>query len=332
MPDNYGYINARVRAMHAGLITQKLDDAVNASSYAEFLRLLSESSIGADLGEATASGAGLSQLDSSLTRNFFNTAQKVVGMADGVSGGDIALLFARYDLLNLKAVARGKIGGRSGDEIYANLVPAGSLKPAVLQALANVPDVGNLIGVAGMNASPLAMAFRKAAQNLTANGNLLEFEIALDQAYYETALKKADSSILKDYLRREVDAANILTALKLKASTVPEKLEGYFVKGGKEINQGRFEQITAGNGGMEGLNAFARLADTTDLGQAENTIRQILLETAKKLYVADALGIGVVIGFLKEKEQEIALARLIARAKFYNVPTEVIKKEVGRGA
>jgi vacuolar-type H+-ATPase subunit C/Vma6 len=37
------------------------------------------------------------------------------------------------------------------------------------------------------------------------------------------------------------------------------------------------------------------------------------------------------ISFLKEKEREIAVARLIARAKFYNVPAETLRSEVGRG-
>jgi V/A-type H+/Na+-transporting ATPase subunit C len=332
MPDDYGYINARVRVMHSGLVTKKLEDAMNAASYGEFLRVLSESSLAPDLGEATAAGAGLTQLDAALSKNFFNTAQKIVGMGTGSAGKDIGLLFARYDLQNLKAVARGKIGGRSSDDILANLTPAGSLKPAVLQALAGTADVANLMGVAGLNASPLAPAFRKAAQALTANNNLLEFEVALDQAYYNTAIKQADSGVLKDYLRREVDAANLLTAMKLKVSNTAQNLESYFVKGGKEVNLARFEQIVGGNGGLDGLNAFAKLSETADLGSAETAVRQIMLENAKKAYIGDALGIGVVLGFLKEKEQEVALARLIGRAKFYNVPTDVIKKEVGRGA
>ncbi|NJK43169.1 MAG: V-type ATPase subunit [Pleurocapsa sp. SU_196_0] len=184
MPDNYAYINARVRAMHADLVTQKLEETMNAASYGEFLRLLSESNLGADLGEATAAGAGLPQLDAALSRNFFNTARKVVGMADGTSGRDIALLFARYDLLNLKAVARGKLGNRAGADIIPSLLPAGPLKPAVLEALANTAELSGVVGVAGLNASPLSGAFRKAVTQLSADNDLLAFEVALDQAYF----------------------------------------------------------------------------------------------------------------------------------------------------
>lgn len=76
MPDDYGYINARVRVLHSGLVTKKLEEAMNAASYSEFLRVLSESSLAPDLGEATAAGAGLPQLDAALSRSFYNTAQK----------------------------------------------------------------------------------------------------------------------------------------------------------------------------------------------------------------------------------------------------------------
>ena len=331
MPDNYAYINARIRAMHSGLITEKLEETLNASSYGEFLRILSESNLGADIGEATAAGAGLPQLDAALSRNFFSTAQKVVGMADGSSGRDIALLFAKYDLLNLKAVARGKIGGRSASEITPSLLPAGSLKPSTLEALAQTTDLNALAGVAGLNASPLALAFRKAVAGLAASNNLLDFEVALDQAYYVTALKEASSDTLKDYLRREVDGANILTALKLKAQGRTENLEPYFIAGGREVSKTRFEQVASGTGGLEGLNAYAGLSDNTDLSSAETIIREALLKGAKRLYTSDALGIGVVIGFLKDKEREVALTRLIGRAKYYNVPAETLRREVGNG-
>ncbi len=333
MPDNFAYINARLRAMHAGLVTKKLDEALNATSYGEFLRVLSESSMGADLGDATAQGAGLAQLDKALSRSFYSSAQKVVGMADGSAGKDIGLLFARYDLLNLKAVARGKFSNRSSDDIEASLVPAGTLKPSVLASLASANDLNALSGVLGLSGTPLASAFRKAVTQLASDGDLLAFEVALDTAYYMTATTQADSSTLKAYLRRELDGANILTAFKLKAQGRTTDLEKYFLKGGSsEVGLTRFTQIATGNGGLEGLTTFAGVAEAGgDLSSAETAVRNVMLKNAKRLYASDPLGMGVTIGYLKEKENEVALTRLIARGKFYNVPNETLRKEVGNG-
>jgi V/A-type H+/Na+-transporting ATPase subunit C len=332
MPDNFAYINARLRAMHAGLVTKKLDEALNATSYSEFLRVLSESSMGADLGDATAQGAGLAQLDKALSRSFYSSAQKVVGMADGSAGKDIGLLFARYDLLNLKAVARGKFSNRSSDDIEASLVPAGTLKPSVLASLAGANDLNALVGVLGLSGTPLASAFRKAVVQLASDGDLLAFEVALDTAYYTTATTQADSSTLKAYLRRELDGANILTAFKLKAQGRTTDLEKYFLKGGSsEVGLTRFTQIATGNGGLEGLTTFAAIGEAGDLSSVETAVRNVMLKNAKHLYASDPLGMGVTIGFLKEKENEVALTRLIARGKFYNVPNETLRKEVGNG-
>jgi V/A-type H+-transporting ATPase subunit C len=332
MPDNYGYINARLKAMHAKFLSGKIDEALQANSYNEFLRILSETDMGADLGDATVQGAGLIELDRAVSRNFYNTAQKVVGMADGESGKDIGLLFARYDLTNLKAIARGKTSSRPQADIEASLLPAGTLKPAVLSQLAAAPDLSSLAGVVGLAGSPLASAFRKASAQLAADGDLLGFEVALDQAYYGEAVAQASSSVLKHYLRREIDGANILTAMKLRAQGRIDNLDAYFVRGGREVDATRFSQIASGVGGLEGLAAFSSVADAPNLGAAEAAVRTVILRDAKKLFAADALGIGVTIGFLKEKENEVALTRLIARGKYYNVPAEALRNEVGRGA
>ena len=332
MSDDYGYINARLRVMHSQLLAGKLDEALSAGSYQEFLRVLSETGIAADLGDATAAGAGLPALDKAISRNFYNTAQKIVGMAGGQAGKEIGMLFARYDLTNLKAVARGKLSNRPTADIEASLLPAGTLKPAVLSQLAAAADLNALSGVVGLSGSPLSGAFRKAVAQLIGDNDLLAFEVALDRAYYSEAVKQISTDSLRNYLRREIDATNLLTALKLKAQGRSSGFEGYFIPNGREVSADRFKQIASGSGGLEGLSAFPNLGDTGDLSAAEISIRATMLQNARNLYAADALGPGIVIGYLKEKENEVALTRLIARGKFYNVPAETLRKEVGRGA
>jgi V/A-type H+-transporting ATPase subunit C len=248
-------------------------------------------------------------------------AQKLAGLGDGNAGREIGLLLSKYDLLNLKAIARGKFSGRGSDEIEKSLIPAGTIKPAVLSGLAAAPDLGSLAQNLNVVGHPLANSFRTAVAQL---------EVSLDQAYYSEALKRS-SDTLTNYFKRDIDGANILTALKLKAQGNSSNSDRYFVAGGKEVSRERFALIASGTGGLDGLAAFSSLSETTDLGQAETVVRNVLLADAKRLYTSDALGVGVVIGFLKEKENEVALTRLIARGKFYGVPNETLRKEVGNG-
>jgi V/A-type H+/Na+-transporting ATPase subunit C len=330
VPDDYGYINARVRVMHSKLLSSKLEEALSAESYGEYLRVLTETDLAPDLGDATAQGAGLNELDKALSRNFFGVAQKLAGLGDGNAGREIGLLLSKYDLLNLKAIARGKFSGRGSDEIEKSLIPAGTIKPAVLSGMAAAPDLGSLAQNLNVVGHPLANSFRTAVAQLAGDNDLLAFEVSLDQAYYSEALKRS-SDTLTGYFKRDIDGANIMTALKLKAQGISSNFERYFVAGGKEVSSDRFAQIASGSGGLDGLAAFAGLSEISDLGQAESVVRTVLLKDAKRLYTSDALGVGVVIGFLKEKENEVALTRLIARGKFYGVPNETLRKEVGNG-
>ena len=336
---DYGYINARVRAMKSQLVTSRLDEALNASSYAEFLRVLSETSLAEDMGEATAPGAGLLELDRSVSRNFFNTAQKLSRLANGPAGEDIALLLARYDVQNVKAVARGKLTNRPPEEIEASLYPAGNLRPAELTRLAREPDLTSVISALALSVNPLSNVFRRALAALAANGDLLAFEVTLDRGYYSRVLARAHSRVLRTFTRRELDAANILTAAKLQArgdkGVNPDE---FFVTGGVEFTRARFAEALSGNGGLEGLSAFRDLGDLNDgssapsLRAVETGVRNATNHLAQNLFLSDSHGIGVVIGFLREKERETALIRLIGRGKVYGVPAETLHREVGRGA
>lgn len=332
MPSDYGYINARLRGMHGRLLTDRLPEALAAGSYAEFLRMLAESDLGADLGEATAEGAGLAELDRAVSRNLYSTARRILGFADGAPGRDIGLLLGRYDLQNLKTIARGKSSGRETAEIEANLLPAGTLKPGVLATLAAAPDLTAVAAALGLTGHPLARAFRAAAAGFAADRDLLALEVALDRAFFDEALERAGSDTLRGFLRHEVDGANLLSALKLRAQGVAADPERYFVRGGREFSRERFARAAAGEGGLEGLGFFADAAGATTLGEAESAVRRALLREARRLYAADALGIGVTIGYLREKENELALVRLIARGKYYGVPAETLRREVGGGS
>ncbi|PYE51178.1 V0D/AC39 family V-type ATPase subunit [Deinococcus yavapaiensis] len=324
MPDDFSYINARVKVMRTKLLDgRRLDAALEASSFQEFLRVLSESEVSADLGDATTEGAGLTELDEALSRNFFNTVNKVYRLAEGDSKTEIGVLLGRWDLTNLKTLARGIVSGRPAENILSGLVPGGSLKRSALQSAANSGDLGSAAQAIGLTGHPLARAFRDGVAAFNSTGRLLDLEVALDQGYYRHALRVSRETSLRRYLGREIDVTNALTARALRGQSVDASL---FVGGGSDLDASGFTRAVAGDAGAApGLSA---ILDAPTLEDAEIAARRMQDEAARSVAMGDPLGVGVVVDFLRRKEIEIAKLRLIGRGKFYGVPAEALRREV----
>lgn len=326
MPDDYAYINTRVRVMRTRLLDgRNLEAALVAGSYPEFLRALSETDLAADLREATGPDAGLPELDRALSQNLFNTTQKVLRLADGRARQQIEVLLMKWDLVNLKTIARGIIAGRSSADIVASLVPGGTFKPTVLQAAATATDLASAATTLAVGGHPLSHTLKAALQAYNRTGKLLDLEVLLDQGFYEYALSVArdtKSKSLQDYVAREIDVTNALILRSQRGQAIKPEL---FVPGG-QLRPADYQRIA---GGDSGTGFIAPILEAPTLEEAELSARSTLDKLTRGLSFEDASGVGVIVDFLRRKEMEIAKLRLIGRGKFYQLPTEQLRKEVG---
>jgi V/A-type H+/Na+-transporting ATPase subunit C len=336
MSSDYGYINARVRGLKSKLLAPEFYlEAMNASDFKAFMSTLGQSPYGRDIEEAQARTQGLKALDTALARNFYTTAQSISGFSDGKAGDLVALMLLRYDLANIKTVARAKHANRSLEDIQASLFPAGSLKPAILDTIAAGSDMAGVAQILLASPTPLRGAFARAAAAYQTDKDLYKLELELDRAYYKLLLDglddaKAPAEFVR-YIRREVDATNLRTALKLRSAGANASDE-LFISGGKEISRSLFDSIVNDRSAstIQGLGAtsFASATEAGSLAQAEDAIRNVLNQNARRIS-ADPLDIGVVLNFLRLKETETAKLRLLGRGKFYNVPRDRLAKELG---
>lgn len=323
MPDDYAYINTRVRIMRTKLLDgRSLDSALAAGSYQEFLRVLTETDLAANLRDTTTEQAGLAELDQALSRNLFDTARKVLGFADGDAKREIQALLMKWDLVNLKTVARGIITGRGTDAILANLIPGGTLKPAALQAAAQSTDLPGGAAAIALSGHPLAAAMRTAAQAYASSNRMLDLEVALDQGYYRHALSVARNTSLRRYLSREIDITNALIARAGAGQPLDPSL---FVAGGK-LDAAGYARLSGGD--ASGLSDVSAILDAPSLEDAEVAARTALDTATRNVAAGDPEGVGVILDFLRRKEIEIAKLRLIGRGKFYDLPTDQIRREV----
>ena len=194
MSADYGYINARVRGMKSKLLGPEFfNEALGASDFRAFMTTLSQSPYQQNIEEAQSRHEGLKALDVALARNFYGAARSILNFTDGRPHDLIALLLLRYDLNNIKAIARAKHAGRSAEDTLAVFFPAGTLKPAVLETVAGAPDMAGAAQALLATPTPLRGSFARAAQQYSTDGNLYALELTLDRAYY-----KEISSALKE--------------------------------------------------------------------------------------------------------------------------------------
>jgi V/A-type H+-transporting ATPase subunit C len=335
MSSDFGYVNARVRGMASRLLGREtFQAALDAEDFRAFTALLDQTPYASDLDEARASDVGLRVVDRALARSFHATTRSMLAFSDGMPHDVIAALLRRYDLEDLKTVARAQHAGRDPSDLGHALTGAGELRPATLDALASAADLpaaAQRLSVAG---HPLAPAFAKAARAYAGDGDLLAFEVALDRAYFaslaEFAARSGVQEKFRDHVRREIDAANLRTALKIAGRSMDAQV--LFLPGGAEVGRDLFLQLA--EAGVDGLGqvgsgTFSAVARASDLAGAERAIRAALDEAARKAAIGDPLGVGIVIRYLRAKESEAAKLRLLARGAYYGVPRAEIEKELG---
>lgn len=339
MSSDYGYINARIRGMRSRLLGRTFyQAALDATDFRAFTTTLAQTPYMRDLEEAQARAEGLTAVDQAVARNFYGTARKLLAFSDGKPHELISALLLPFDLANVKAVARGKHAGKGLEEIQGSLFPAGSLRPALLEEAATAADMASAAQVLALSRTDLASAFLRAARKYQEDGELFRLELTLDKAYFETARANLVSAgAPKELLRhfaRQVDATNLLTALKLRGREVDLSPSELFVPGGTEVKRDLFEALLLDPdaSALQALSggAFAGVAQAAtggNLAAAEAEVRALLDRSAKRLTL-DPLDIGLVVDYLRRKEEEAAQVRLLARGKYYGVPREALAKEL----
>lgn len=342
MGGNYGYLNARVRGLRAQLLGEGfLAEAVELGGFDAFTSALGQSTYAADLEGARGAFEGLGMVDAAVAINVRRTTRSLLGWAKGDAKRLLAVLLMRYDVANLKAVARAFHAGRAGAEgredaveaVAVATLPAGELSANVLDDMARAADLPNAAQRLAIRGHPLADAFRRAVAAYAASGDLLSLEVALDLAYYrhgrETVRDANAPAPFERYLEAEIDGTNLTTAVKLRGREVGP--EPFFVEGGRSLALSTYREIAAAEPGaaLPALRPpFAALDEAADVGSVEASVRAVLDRFAKTL-TTDPLDIGLVTHYLRSKEREAAQLRLIARGTYYGVPAATLRKELG---
>jgi V/A-type H+/Na+-transporting ATPase subunit C len=342
MPSDYGYINARIRGQHSHLLKQgAYEELLALPGYQSLEKWMESSSYARQWQMATARYQGLEALEWSLEKNFCQTTEMLLKIAEGQPRQLIGIILRRWDLSNLIAVARGIHGGWSSVEILKSILPAGSISEVKLQALANQPDLAGLTDTLYVWGDDFYQPFKQSQEEYQKDKDLVPVELALYKSYYHMVRKKLpllgkNSQVLKDIFEREIDFLNAKALMRLKGRTGIDAaaIAKHYLPGGKQFTKADFRNFFDPKGGPVMLKALKGtiyhpfLSGSGKEKGSEENLEQAHFQALARLYQGDPLGISLVLGFLWQKYFEVINLRLLARGKFYGIPAGQIFGEL----
>ena len=326
--DIYPYLNpsARVRARKGRLFDEKqISEIVEANNVEEVENYLRGVPEYADVLDEYP-------LDKALDVERANTYDLMARLVPKEIKKPFDVMSKKSDIDNIKSLLTAKEVGLTPDETRELLIPCGSL----YDELESLADAGNVTDViTSLDGTEYATALEDALPQYEDTKMILPLESALDKYYLNKLLKSTDvpsdenRQILFEYVGTQVDVANLKLIIRAKEDGLDyDAISPYMLEEGYQLREWKLKDlmespdVTNVVSGLEGTKYADALTDampvyneTGSVGVFEKALDTYASEYSNSLAAKKPLGIGPIIGYLNQKENEIKNLKIIARAK-----------------
>lgn len=334
MSGDYGYANARLRAMKSRLLTpDQYRRLLGQERVESFISLLATTDYQDDVESALLHATGVSCVADALRRNVARLFGRVVDFfAAGEPQSLMRILLSRWDLHNVLTVVRGQANRIPAAEILAALTPVGALGWGELETLAQQSGVVAVVDVMLTRRLPYANALARTLAQNVGIGELKQIEYALMCSHYQQicdALSRpsANAQVVYDLVQAEIDNLNLVLFMRLWSDPgsplgMDASWSQWRIPGGslrEEQWQILFhapgpEQILAALPSTELRRILAPVLGVSPPAVAR-VLERSLAHRAMRLWTAgDPLGIGLGAAYIWAKVSEAANLRLLAHA------------------
>ena len=340
---NFAYSCARVKAKKHFLLSQDTYSRLLVMDVHEIGRFLGETQYKEEITRFGSRYSGASLIEVAVTRNLGQTYMDILGYTTGHLHNMVAYYLHGWDIFNIKTILRGKVSHVRDEEIIDTLVPAGSLSEEYLKSLVAMGTLQEIMDSLAKN--PAFRIEPDIAREVIDSGRLAALEDYLDKNRYYDLLKvvsitnKVDA-ILRQFVRREIDATNLKVLLKMKADRLPEEqITKYLIPGGMEFRLETLRSLASGEGLSPILDemehsetykvikpAIDRFRQDKKLSTLTIAIDKAALRTGEKFAHFYPLSILPIIDYMIQKKVEVDNIRIIARGKQGGLSSKVIEE------
>jgi V/A-type H+-transporting ATPase subunit C len=351
----FDYGNARLKAMKSRLLSRReLDVLAEAKSLQGMIVALAKTAYQRPIESTLARLSGMNCISEALRKDLVHLLAKARNFYTDRALQFVTIVLRRYDVHNVKAVFRGLTKHASPDEILITLLPIGELADDMLVELCRAPGLRPAMDLLVTMRHSIAQPLLKLRTEQPGAG-MPEIELVLDQWYYQEAYQVAQSSrreseVMLSALQLEIDLTNLLTVIRFihtpsereflrewlgtddlhKLFLGPGRLSfALLVLAGERGNLDDMVETLAGTSYEPSLRAGLKAyKQTARLSDFEKHLKRYRLQWMSRLMTKDPLGIGVLLGFLALKINEISNIRWIAQGISLGLKVDAIRTEL----
>lgn len=333
----YTYPNARVRARHGRLFSEK--------EYSEIIETQTVEEVKNYLRGVPdyAKYVDMYPLEKALDAQLAETYDLIARITPDNSKDIFKFLLKNWDIKNIKSILIAKEAGLSQAETMDMIVPFGELSNK-LDSLIESENVTEVIN--GLEGTEYPKILEDAIPIYKETGLLLPLEDAMDKYILSNLLRTSatpeddNTSLLHNYIGTMVDVENIKIILRAKVDNLKyEDIEAYMISDGYQVREWKLKELMEAEdvegviSGLEGTDyapllseAMAEYKQTSSMASFETSLDGYVIKTAKSISRKNQFGIGPIIGFLSGKEIEIKNLKIIARGKRGGISPARIKE------
>ncbi len=329
---DFDYGNARLRVMKSRLLTSHDLEALTEAETVQSLTVaLIKTPYRKAIETTLAHTTGLKALMEAFQLDLIDTATRIRQFYSRTAGELAARVLSIYDIHNIKTILRGFGKNISPAEIISTLLPVGDLSYNLLVEIAHTTSPRVAIDQLASLNFPVARPLLK-LRGEHPGAEIPEMELALDKWFFHEELcqqeaENQEEELFKEALKLDADITNLLTVLRfihtpterklLRERFGADRLEALFVGPGripfKTLLLASSQTALASAVGLlstlpykDALQAgLASYLKTGRLSDFENQLQRMRLQWMAQWIVKDPLGIGVLLGYLALKINEI---------------------------
>lgn len=351
----FDYGNARLRAMKSRLLSRRdLEMMTNVESLQGLIAALTQTLYRKPVEAALMQATGIYCIHEALRTDLVRTFRKVRTFFKDNAEEMILMVLRRYDVQNLKSILRGLDKNASSAEIQSTLLPIGELDSDLLVALSLALGPRSVVDLLASLNLPIARPLVRLRVERP-GAEMYEWELALDQWYFtesQQALSelKGKGKVLFSFFRLDADLTNLLTILRfvqfpserkfLREKSGFDNLSPLFVGpgslkfdflerlGARPTLESVVEILSDSPYGAALRDGQTLFEQSRRLSDFEKALWRFRMKWMSQQIIRDPLGIGVFLGYLSSKINEINNIRRIAYGIDMGKKSDAIRLEL----